>query len=63
MSENPVRRKRVTFSAWCKELVSFAMRETETTPDLTESYWKDCFNDGMSPEQAFHESFVEEDGL
>jgi len=51
------------FVAWSKRLISYAMREAEMVPDLTENYWRQCFDDGMTPEQAFAESFVEEDGL
>lgn len=51
------------WEAWLKELVAFAVREAEMTPDLSADYWRDCFIDGMSPEQAFRESFTEQDGL
>lgn len=48
---------------WIQELKDFAMREAEMVPDLTEDYWRQCFFDGMSPEQAFRESFTEQDGI
>ena len=51
------------FQEWLAELKSFALREAEMVPDLTANYWRECFEDGMSPEIAFRESFAEQDGL
>jgi hypothetical protein len=48
---------------WLSELQSFAMSEAEHTIDRTAPFWRECFNDGMSPEQAFRESFTEQDGI
>jgi len=58
-----VPRNALAFTKWCVKLVSYAIREAEMVPDLTENYWRRCFDDGMTPEQAFSESFVEEDGI
>ncbi len=48
---------------WTQQLKSFAMTEAEMIPDLTEDYWRSCYDSGMSPEQAFRESFTEQDGI
>lgn len=57
------RRQEEAFKAWCETLQSFAMCEAEQIPDPTAEFWRECFNDGMSPEQAFRESFTEQDGI
>jgi len=55
--------KKKLWGRWLTELCSFAMREAEMTVDMTADYWRACFESGMSPEQAFRESFVEQDGI
>ena len=47
------------YRLWVERLRSFAMSEAEMTCDLTADYWRSCFDSGMSPEQAFRESFTE----
>jgi hypothetical protein len=51
------------FALWLQELVRHAISEAELQPDVTAPFWRECFNDGMTVEQAFQESFVEQDGL
>jgi hypothetical protein len=48
---------------WQVKLVQYAMAEAEHTVDLTAKFWRECFDDGMTPQQAFNESFVEQDGI
>lgn len=50
------------FRAWLDDLAEWAMAEAEHTIDRTAVFWRECFDDGMTPEQAFAESFVEQDG-
>jgi hypothetical protein len=50
------------FALWLTQVASYAMSEAERTIDPTADFWRECFDDGMSPEQAFGESFVEQDG-
>jgi len=56
-------KRREGFALWIKLLCSFAMSEAEMTVDVSSDFWRECFEDGMSPEQAFRESFVEQDGI
>jgi hypothetical protein len=51
------------WAKWLKRLQSYAMSEAEHTVDVTADFWRECFEDGMSPEIAFRESFVEQDGI
>jgi hypothetical protein len=51
------------FGLWLDQVASFAMSEAEYTIDRTADFWRECFDDGMSPEQAFKESFTEQDGI
>ena len=51
------------FELWLNQLAEFAMSEAEHTVDRTAHFWRQCFDDGMSPEQAFRESFTEQDGI
>jgi hypothetical protein len=52
-----------SFRLWWFRLVAFAIHEADMVPVLGEPFWRECFDDGMTPEQAFRESFVEQDGL
>lgn len=56
-------RTRLAFLDWLTRLNHHAISEAEMTIDATAPFWRECFNDGMSPEQAFKESFVEQDGI
>lgn len=51
------------FGLWLDQVASYAMSEAEHTIDRTANYWRECFDDGMSPQIAFRESFTEQDGL
>lgn len=59
----PVARPTVKFGKWLVRLQHHAISEAELIPDVTADYWRSCFDSGMSPEQAFRESFVEQDGV
>jgi hypothetical protein len=56
-------RHRLAFDAWLAALQRYALTEADMVPDVTAAYWRECFDDGMSPEQAFRESFTEQDSL
>jgi hypothetical protein len=51
------------WAEWIAKLQRYAMTEAEHTVDITADFWRECFDDGMTPEQAFKESFVEQDGV
>jgi hypothetical protein len=51
------------FGLWLDQVSCFAMSEAEHTIDRTARFWRECFDDGMSPDQAFKESFIEQDGI
>lgn len=51
------------FLLWLDQVASYAMTEAEHTINRGAKFWRECFDDGMNPEQAFKESFVEQDGL
>lgn len=53
---------KISFQQWLMQLSNLAVSEAEHTIDATAPFWRECFNDGMSPYQAFQESFVEQDG-
>ena len=57
------KRADLAFAEWLTRLYHHAISEAEMTIDATAPFWRECFNDGMSPEQAFRESFIEQDGL
>ena len=53
----------IKFARWLERLVHHAISVAECVPDVTADYWRECFDSGMSPAQAFRESFVEQDGI
>jgi hypothetical protein len=56
-------KRKLTFDRWMKSLREYVKREAEYAVDVTAPFWRECFDDGMTPEQAFRESLVEQDGL
>jgi hypothetical protein len=51
------------FYRWLNRLKHLAMSQAGLIIVRDSEFWRECFNDGMTPEQAFWESFVEQDGV
>lgn len=56
-------RQKMAYDTWLADVAYLAITEAEHTIDANASFWRECFNDGMSPHQALEESFTEQDGL
>jgi hypothetical protein len=55
-------RVKLRFERWLADVRGFAIAADHVI-DASAPFWRECFDDGMSPYQAWQESFVEQDGI